>query len=65
MEITEGALERAERRYRFEMQLVESARTERNQLVRAAIAHGWTHAQVAAATELSRSRVGQLASHRA
>lgn len=33
----------------------------RNALILAAIAEGWTHAQIAAATGMTRSRVGQIA----
>lgn len=62
MSVTAEDLERAEHGYRFSVEMVEDARVERNRLVREAIAQGWTHAQVAAATELSRARVGQLAS---
>lgn len=34
---------------------------QRNALVHQAIAEGWTHAQIAHATGLTRSRVGQIA----
>jgi DNA-directed RNA polymerase specialized sigma24 family protein len=34
----------------------------RNELVRQALAEGWTHAQIAEATGLQRARIGQLAS---
>jgi hypothetical protein len=61
MTVTVEGLERAEDRFRFEVELFESTRMERNRLVRQAIEDGWTHAQVAAATGLSRARVGQIA----
>jgi hypothetical protein len=57
-------LERAEGRYRLEMELVDEARLTRNRLVREAVASGWTYREVAAATGLSRARVGQLVSPR-
>jgi DNA-binding NarL/FixJ family response regulator len=34
---------------------------ERDRLIRRALADGWTHAQIAETTGLSRSRIGQLA----
>ncbi len=61
MSVTIDELAHAEGRYRFEMELVEASRQERNRLVRVAVAHGWTHSQIAAATQLSRARVGQIA----
>lgn len=38
--------------------------SERNAAVREALAQGWTHAQIAEATGLTRGRVGQLAPRR-
>jgi hypothetical protein len=43
MGVTSDALDRAESRFRLEMELVEASRNERNQLVRDAITQGWTH----------------------
>lgn len=40
----------------------EQARADRNEAIRAALADGWTHAQISEATGLSRGRIGQLAS---
>ena len=39
----------------------QTARDARNAAVRQAIADGWTHAQIANATGLTRSRIGQIA----
>ena len=61
MGVTVDALDRAEGRFRLEMELVEASRRERNRLVREAVAEGWTHRQVAESTGLSRARVGQIA----
>jgi len=61
MAVTAKDLETAESRFRFEMEMVQAARLERNRLVSAAVADGWTHARVASATALSRARVGQIA----
>jgi transcriptional regulator with XRE-family HTH domain len=36
-------------------------REQRNAAVREALREGWTHAQIAQATGLTRSRVGQIA----
>lgn len=54
-------LRNAEARYQRAFRRAEHAREERNRLVRQALAEGWTHAQIAAATGLTRGRVGQLA----
>lgn len=64
MPVTVEVLERAEFRFRLEMEMVEKSRNARNHFVREAIADGWTHAQVAAVTGLSRARVGQIALNR-
>jgi hypothetical protein len=58
MGVTSDALDRAESRLRLEMEMFETSRNERNQLVREAIAQGWRHHQVAEATGPSRARVG-------
>jgi len=42
----------------------EAAREARNAGVREALAEGWTHAQIAEATGLTRGRIGQLATSR-
>jgi DNA-binding NarL/FixJ family response regulator len=54
-------LAKAEREYRSAEAKAEAKRTARNALVREAIGAGWTHAQIAEATGLTRSRVGQIA----
>lgn len=59
--MTTDELRKAEARYQRASVRAEEARTERNALVRAALAEGWTHAQIAEATGLSRGRIGQMA----
>jgi hypothetical protein len=49
--------DRYERAYRRSEEL----RVERNAAVRAAVAAGWTYAQIGEATGLGRARVGQIA----
>lgn len=58
--MTADELRKAEVRYERAARRAEEAREARNAAVRAALADGWTHAQVAEATGLSRGRVGQL-----
>lgn len=55
----------AERRYRAAAERAEGLRRDRNAAVIAALDAGMTHAQVAAATGLTRGRVGQIAATRA
>jgi DNA-binding NarL/FixJ family response regulator len=59
--MTARELRKREATYRTASRRYEQAREARNQAVSDAIAEGWTHAQIAAATGLTRSRVGQLA----
>jgi CRP-like cAMP-binding protein len=59
--MNEYALRDAETRYQRAAERSERARQDRNDTVRAAIAAGWTHARIAEATGLTRSRVGQIA----
>ena len=54
-------LRQAEARYQRAFRRSETAREERNAAVRAALEAGWTHARIAAATGLTRGRVGQIA----
>lgn len=54
-------LRKAEARYQRAFRRAEDARLQRNQLVREAVATGWTHARIAEATGLTRTRVGQIA----
>jgi DNA-binding NarL/FixJ family response regulator len=58
--MTPAELREAEARYQRASRRSEQARTERNRLVREALAAGWTHAQIAEATGLSRGRVSQI-----
>jgi transcriptional regulator with XRE-family HTH domain len=58
--VTPEQLRQAEARYQRAYRRSEQAREERNRLVREAIAAGWTHAQIAEATGLSRGRIGQI-----
>jgi DNA-binding NarL/FixJ family response regulator len=59
--VTATELREAEARYQRAFARSEHAREERNAAVSRALAEGWTHAQIAAATGMSRARVGQLA----
>jgi DNA-binding NarL/FixJ family response regulator len=59
--VTAQELRKAEARYQRASRRSEEAREERNRVVREALAEGWTHAQIAEATGMSRARVGQLA----
>lgn len=54
-------LAQSEARYQRAFRRAEEAREERNRLVREAVETGCTHAQIAEATGLTRSRVGQIA----
>lgn len=59
--MTADDLKRAESRYQRAAQRAEQARSERNAAVCAALADGWTHARISAATGLTRGRIGQIA----
>lgn len=59
--MTEDQLRKAEARYQRAVGRSETARQERNRLVREAVADGWTHSRVAEATGLTRGRVNQIA----
>jgi hypothetical protein len=59
--MTPGELRKAEAAYRAASRRFEKAREKRNATIRQAIAEGWTHARIAEATGLTRSRVGQIA----
>jgi hypothetical protein len=48
--------------YRHVQGQADVAREERNAGIREALESGWTHAQIAEATGLTRGRIGQLAS---
>lgn len=60
MPITATDLRNAELRYQRAFGPSETARLERNRLVREALKAGWTHARVADATGLTRGRIGQI-----
>jgi hypothetical protein len=59
--MTHAELRKAEARYQRAYGRAEEAREARNAAVRNALAEGMTHAQIAEATGLMRSRVGQIA----
>ncbi len=59
--MTATELRKAEARYRRASRRYEAEREARNAVVRTAIGEGWSHAQIAEATSLSRARVGQIA----
>jgi hypothetical protein len=59
--MTADELHKAEARYQRAFARAEALRQERNNLIAAALGAGWTHAQIAAATGLSRGRIGQMA----
>jgi len=59
--VTPDELRQAEARYQRAFRRSEELRAERKDAVLQAIANGWTHAQIAEATGLTRSRVGQIA----
>jgi len=59
--VTPDELRQAEARYQRAFRRSEELRAERNAAVRAALADSWTHARIAEATGLTRSRVGQIA----
>jgi ParB-like chromosome segregation protein Spo0J len=56
------ALRRVSKEIRRRQAALRPLEERRNELVREALAEGWTHAQVAEATGLQRSRIGQLSS---
>jgi transcriptional regulator with XRE-family HTH domain len=58
-------LRRAQSAYQGAALRAESRREERNAAVREALAAGWSHAEVARVTGLSRGRIGQIAQSRA
>ena len=62
--MTTEELRKAEARYQRAFRRSEAVREERNAVVHAALDANWTHAQIAEATGLTRSRVGQIALQR-
>lgn len=61
MSITVDALKRAERAFKKAEASREQARARRNELVREALAAGWTHQEISDVTGLSRGRISQIA----
>ena len=59
--MTAGQLRHAEARYQRAFARSEAEREARNAAVRHALAEGWTKSQIARATGLTRSRIGQIA----
>ena len=58
--MTPDEVRMAQIRYEQALAQAEAARVDRNCLVAVALAQGWTHAQIAEATGLSRGRVSQI-----
>jgi hypothetical protein len=58
--MTPKELKEAEAAYRAAFAVAEELREKRNQMIRKALKAGWTHAKIAEATGLTRSRVGQF-----
>ena len=59
--MTADELRKAEARYQRAFRRLEALRVERNEAVWRAVEDGWTHARIAEATGMSRTRVGQIA----
>lgn len=59
--MTTDELHNAETHYQQASRRAEEARELRNTTIRTALTDGWTHAQIARATGLTRGRIGQLA----
>lgn len=62
--MTREELRKAEARYQRAFARSEQLREARNAALREALEEGWTHAQLAEATGLTRARVGQIALRR-
>jgi DNA-binding NarL/FixJ family response regulator len=60
--MTANQLRATEARYQRAFRASEAQRQERNAAVRAALAEGWTHQQIADATGLTRGRISQIKS---
>jgi uncharacterized protein YerC len=61
MSLDVESLRLAEQDYREADARADDLRAVRDELVACALRNGWTHAQIAAATGLSRGRIGQIA----
>ncbi len=59
--MTSAELSKAQRAHERAASRAKVAQEARNALVLKAVAEGWTHAQIAEATGITRSRVGQIA----
>jgi hypothetical protein len=59
--MTADHIRQAEARYQKAHTRSERAREQRNATIHQALAEGWSHAQIAEASGLTRSRVGQIA----
>jgi hypothetical protein len=57
--VTADQLRQAEARYKRASSRADAMREQRNALVHEALTEGWTHAQIAEATGLSRGRVSR------
>lgn len=62
--MTATDLRKSEAAYRAASLRAEKARRARNEAVQAALREGWSHGRIAAATGLTRARVGQIALQR-
>jgi hypothetical protein len=62
--VLRDALRSLSRDIRARQASVRKLEAKRNELVRQALANGWTHAKIAEATGLTRGRIGQLAKSR-
>lgn len=59
--VTAEQLRRAEAEFKAAYASAERSREKRNELVRGALAQGWTHQQISDVTGLSRGRISQIA----
>ena len=59
--MTADQLRKAEAAQGAAFRRYQQVQQRRDELVRQAVAEGWTHARIAGATGLTRSRVGQIA----
>lgn len=59
--MSEQDLRNTQRAYERAAERAETARIQRDNAVRDALAAGWTHAAIARATGLTRGRIGQMA----
>lgn len=65
--VSADQLRKAEADFKAKYKASERSRQRRNEVVRSALAEGWTHQQISDATGLTRGRISQIArgsSHR-